>query len=89
MMQRAAVKHHGSDPHISVNPAFYGQWIQAGLIPVYNPIWGGITNYEKFVRTFYASFHPDYNGGYHLIYPVPQLIMLSFEQSRNSSLSLL
>jgi hypothetical protein len=71
MMRRAAVKHPGSDPHVSVNPAFYGHWIQTGFISVYNPISGAVNDYERFVRLFYASFHPVYNGGHHLIYPVP------------------
>lgn len=71
MMKRAAIKQPGSDPHVSVNPAFYGQWIQAGFTSVYNPVLGAITDYEQFVKVFYASFHPEYNGGYHLIYPVP------------------
>jgi len=71
MMRRAAVKHRGSDPHVSVNPAFYGHWIQTGFISVYNPMTGAIDDYERFLRIFYASFHPEYNGGHHLIYPVP------------------
>lgn len=71
MMKRAAVKHPGEDPHISVNPAFYGHWIQTGFTSVYNPLTGAVEGYDSFVRIFYASFHPDYNGGHHLIYPVP------------------
>ncbi|MCO6491030.1 MAG: hypothetical protein J5I98_21615 [Phaeodactylibacter sp.] len=77
MMKRAAAKHLGVDPHISVNPAFYGHWIQTGFISVYNPMTGHIEKYEDFVRIFYASFHPDYNGGHHLIYPVPLGIFIT------------
>ena len=71
MMRRAAGKHFGKDPHISVNPAFYGHWIQTGFKSVYNPTLAAIDNYKEFVRTFYASFHPEFNGGYHMVYPVP------------------
>jgi hypothetical protein len=71
MMQKAMVKHAGKDPHISVNPAFYGHWIQTGFASCYNPLTGAIEKYERFVRTFYASFHPSYNGGYSLVYSVP------------------
>jgi len=71
MMRRAAGKHFGKDPHVSVNPAFYGHWIQTGFKSVYNPTLAAIDNYKEFVRTFYASFHPEFNGGYHMVYPVP------------------
>lgn len=77
MMKRAVVKHLGVDPHVSVNPAFYGHWIQTGFISVYNPVTGFIEKFEKFVRIFYASFHPEYNGGHHLIYPVPLGIFIT------------
>ncbi len=77
MMQRAAAKHVGDDPHVFVNPAFYGQWIQTGFISVYNPLTGAIEGYERFVRIFFASFHPEYNGGHHLAYPVPLGIFIT------------
>ncbi|MCB9288072.1 MAG: hypothetical protein H6560_12205 [Lewinellaceae bacterium] len=77
MMKRAAVKHLGVDPHISVNPAFYGHWIQTGFLSVYNAVTGLIDKYRGFVRIFYASFHPQYNGGHHLIYPVPLGIFIT------------
>jgi len=77
MMKRAATKHLGKDPHISVNPAFYGHWIQAGFLSVYNPITGGIDKYEEFVRIFYASFHPEFNGGHAMVYPVPLGIFIT------------
>ncbi|MBR9921580.1 MAG: hypothetical protein GYB31_12145 [Bacteroidetes bacterium] len=71
MMQKAMTKHIGYDPHISVNPAFYGHWIQTGFASCYNSLTGAIDQYEQFARTFYASFHPAYNGGYSLVYSVP------------------
>ncbi len=77
MMKRAAVKHLGVDPHISVNPAFYGHWIQTGFISAYNHITARIDDFDSFVRIFYASFHPNHNGGHHLIYPVPTGIFIT------------
>ncbi len=77
MMKRASVKHFGKDPHASVNPAFYGHWIQHGFRSVYNPALHAIEKFEEFVRIFYASYHPDYNGGHHLIYPVPTGIFIT------------
>lgn len=77
MMKRASLKHFGKDPHSSVNAAFYGHWIQTGFRSVYNAALHAIEKYDEFVRIFYASFHPDYNGGHHLIYPVPTGIFIT------------
>lgn len=75
MMRRAFGR--GEDPHKWVNPALYGQWIQTGFFSAYNELLHAVTNYEDFVRTFYASFHPDYNGGHDLIYPNPVGIFIT------------
>lgn len=77
MMRQAMVKHYQEDPHVSVNPAFYGHWIQTGFASAYDPIQHAIVNYERFVRLFLASFHPEYNGGHHFIYPVPLGIFIT------------
>lgn len=77
MMKQAGLKHFGKDPHASVNPAFYGHWIQTGFRSVYNAALHAVQKYDEFVRIFYASFHPDYNGGHHLIYPVPTGIFIT------------
>lgn len=71
MMRQASLYYPGKDPHIYVNPAFYGHWIQTGFMAVYNPITGRIEDYERFVATFFAAFHPEYNDGHDLVYPVP------------------
>ena len=77
MMKLAAVKHFGKDPHSSVNAAFYGHWIQTGFYSVYNAALHAVQDYDRFIRVFYASFHPEYNGGHHLIYPVPTGIFIT------------
>lgn len=71
MMRRAAIKHPTVDPHVSVNPAFYGHWIQTGFISCYNPLQNAIDKFDHFVKLFYAAFHPQYNGGFKLVYPIP------------------
>ncbi len=75
MMRRASIR--GEDPHKFVNPALYGHWIQTGFCSAFNYITQSITNYGEFVRTFYASHHPDYNGGHNLIYPNPVGIFIT------------
>lgn len=77
MMRMASISHPGKDPHISVNPAFYGHWIQTGFLSVYNQLTGKIEAYEKFVAIFFASFHPEFNGGHSLVYPVPLGIFIT------------
>lgn len=75
MMRRAA--NRGEDPHKWVNPAMYGHWIPAGFISAYDYITNAIKNYEEFLRTFYITHHPDYNGGHDLAYPNPVGIFLT------------
>jgi len=75
MMRRAA--NRGEDPHKWVNPAMYGHWIPTGFISAYDYLTNTIKNYEKFLRTFYITHHPDYNGGHDLAYPNPVGIFLT------------
>lgn len=75
MMRRAA--HRSDDPHKWVNPAMYGHWIPIGFISAYDHLTNSIKEYEKFVRTFYITHHPDYNGGNDLAYPNPVGIFLT------------
>jgi hypothetical protein len=77
MMKKATLKYPTRDPHISVNPAFYGHWIQTGFKSVYNPFTQQIEDYDQFVRIIYASFHPAWNGNNHLVYPVPMGIFIT------------
>jgi hypothetical protein len=75
MMKRAA--NRSDDPHKWVNPAMYGHWIPTGFISAYDYLTNSIREYEKFVRTFYVTHHPDYNGGHDLAYPNPVGIFLT------------
>jgi hypothetical protein len=69
MMKRASYR--GEDPHKWVNPSFYGHWIPNGFASAYNYMTQSIHQYPNFVKTFYAAFHPKYNNGKQIIYPVP------------------
>ncbi len=75
MMKRAA--NRADDAHKWVNPAMYGHWIPTGFISAYDYLTNSIKDYEKFVRTFYITHHPDYNGGHDLAYPNPVGIFLT------------
>lgn len=82
MMQKAMLKHPGEDPHVSVNPAFYGHWIQTGFVSCYKPLLNAIQDYARFVKLFYAAFHPGHNGGYNLVYPIPLGIFITGSDGR-------
>ncbi|WP_088006304.1 hypothetical protein [Indiicoccus explosivorum] len=69
MMKRTLLR--GEDGHKWVNPEFYGEWINRGFVNIIDPLTGYVTDYESFVRLFYATHHPDYNEGYEMIYPNP------------------
>ncbi len=75
MMRRAGAR--GEDPHKWVNPAMYGHWIPTGFAAAYNAVTGVITDYRAFLRTFYATHHPDFNRGHDLAYPNPVGIFLT------------
>ena len=75
MMRRASGR--ADDPHKWVNPAMYGEWIPTGFTSPYNYLTNAISNYEQFLRTFYASHHPEYNGMQDLTYPNPVGIFLT------------
>ncbi|MEX2501198.1 MAG: hypothetical protein WD336_02380 [Trueperaceae bacterium] len=69
MMKRAALR--ADDGHKWVNPAMYGHWIPTGFRSAFDPVTQSIAAYDAFVRTFYAAFHPAWNGGHQLAYPSP------------------
>lgn len=75
MMLRASGR--GEDPHKWVNPALYGQWIQIGFASAYDYLSNAIVDFDGFVKVFYATCHPSFNGGHRLIYPNPVGIFIT------------
>ena len=69
MVRRVELR--GDDPHKWVNPAFYGEWIPRGFSKVFQHGTNNVLDYPGFVRLFYATHHPEFNGGHELIYPNP------------------
>lgn len=69
MMEKASFR--GEDPHKWVNPAFYGQSIFKGFSSVFDSVTGAVSNYRGFLKHFFATHHPSYNGGYDMVYPNP------------------
>ncbi len=69
MMNIAAYR--GDDPHRWTNPAFYGNLVPVGFASPYNYLTNRIEKFKDFVKLFYNMFHPLYNGGRKLVYPIP------------------
>jgi len=69
IMRRVAGR--SEDGHKWANPGLYGRWVPHGFASLLDKQTGVVTNYEGFVRRFYATHHPAFNDGYELIYPNP------------------
>src|SRR6056297_1402760 len=54
--------HREGDPHRWVNPEFHGWWSGRGFRINVEVATGNIVNIGDFLRHFYASYHPFYNG---------------------------
>lgn len=61
----------GEDPHVHVNPEFHGWQVGRGFAIAVDVGTGLLADYEAFLRRFYASYHPAYNGGHPVIHPQP------------------
>lgn len=59
------------DPHRWVNPEFHGWWCGRGFSINVDVASGKLHHLEDFLRHFYASYHPYYNGNQPLIHPQP------------------
>jgi hypothetical protein len=69
MMRRASGR--GEDPHKWANPEMYGHWVRNGFASAYSVLTNTIQDYKEFVRIFYISYHPEFNGGKVMVYPNP------------------
>ncbi|MEX2524510.1 MAG: hypothetical protein WD750_06100 [Gammaproteobacteria bacterium] len=67
----------GEDPHKWVNPEFHGWWVGHAFAIAVDVATGRLENYETFLRDFYASYHPYYNGNKPVIHPQPAGIAIT------------
>ncbi len=70
------------DLHRWIDPEFYGWWVGHGFRVVANIQTGKVEDYEGFVRHFYASYHPYYNGGMPMIHAQPAGIAVTDSGAR-------
>ena len=69
-MVRRCVDRPG-DPHRWVNPEFHGWWAGRGFRINVDVVTGKLIDLNEFLRHFYGSYHPDYNGHQPLVHPQP------------------
>ena len=80
-MGRRCVGRDG-DPHRWVNPEFHGWWTGRGFRIGVDVQTGMLFETETFLRHFYASYHPFYNGNQPLIHPQPAGIAVTDSAAR-------
>lgn len=70
------------DPHRWVNPEFHGWWAGRGFRINVDVETGKLIDLDEFLRHFYASYHPDYNGYQPLIHPQPAGVAVTDSAAR-------
>jgi len=80
-MGRRCIGREG-DPHRWVNPEFHGWWAGRGFRINVDVASGKLANMDSFLRHFYASYHPYYNGNQPLIHPQPAGIAVTDSAAR-------
>ena len=70
------------DPHRWVNPEFHGWWSGRGFRINVDVATGQLDDLEGFLRHFYVSYHPYYNGNQPLIHPQPAGIAVTDSAAR-------
>jgi len=81
-MGRLCGEDRDDDLHRWINPDFYGWWVGQGFRVVANALTDKIDDHEGFVRHFYASYHPYYNGNVPVIHPQPAGIAVTDSAAR-------
>lgn len=72
----------GGDPHRWVNPEFHGWWSGRGFRINVDVATGQLEDLDGFLRHFYVSYHPYFNGNQPLIHPQPAGIAVTDSAAR-------
>ncbi|ALM52027.1 hypothetical protein [Halomonas huangheensis] len=80
-MGRRCIGREG-DPHRWINPEFHGWWAGRGFRINVDVATGQLSDLDTFLRHFYASYHPVYNGNQPLIHPQPAGIAITDSAAR-------
>jgi hypothetical protein len=80
-MGRLCIGREG-DPHRWVNPEFHGWSAGRGFRINVDVATGKLMELEEFLRHFYASYHPVYNGNQPLVHPQPAGVAVTDSAAR-------
>ncbi|MDK8463067.1 hypothetical protein [Marinobacter sp. SS13-12] len=80
-MGRLCIGREG-DPHRWVNPEFHGWSAGRGFSINVDVATGKLKDLDGFLRHFYASYHPDYNGNQPLVHPQPAGVAVTDSAAR-------
>ncbi|PXX93558.1 hypothetical protein DIT71_01805 [Marinobacter vulgaris] len=80
-MGRLCIGREG-DPHRWVNPEFHGWSAGRGFSINVDVATGKLQDLEGFLRHFYASYHPHYNGNQPLVHPQPAGVAVTDSAAR-------
>ncbi|MCP1337130.1 hypothetical protein [Futiania mangrovi] len=72
----------GDDPHRWINPEFHGWWVGRECLVIVDVPSGGLADVHGFVRRFYRTYHPEYNGQEPVIHPQPAGIAVTDASAR-------
>jgi len=72
----------GEDPHRWINPEFHGWWVGRGFNIAVDITTGALKDYDQFLRSFFASYHPLCNGNQPVIHPQPAGIAVTDSAAR-------
>jgi hypothetical protein len=72
----------GEDPHKWVNSEFHGDHVGHGFRIAVDVFTGNLKDFDGFIRDFYASYHPFYNGNIPVINPQPAGIAVTDSATR-------
>ncbi|WP_112324331.1 hypothetical protein [Oceanibium sediminis] len=69
-MGRLCIGREG-DPHRWINPEFHGWWVSRDCAVAVDVATGKLSDYENFLRRFFATYHPHHNGNRPVSHPQP------------------
>ncbi len=69
-MGRLCIGREG-DPHRWINPQFHGWWVSRDCAVAVDVATGKLSHYDRFLRRFFATYHPHHNGDRPVSHPQP------------------
>ncbi|WP_245306348.1 hypothetical protein [Roseovarius aestuariivivens] len=68
------------DPHRWINPEFHGWWVARDCAVAVDVTTGDLADYDNFLRRFFITYHPEFNGNQPVTHPQPAGIAVTDPQ---------